>query len=540
MVDRDDGDDPRVGRVLDGRYRVVAGLGTGGMGTVYRGERVKLGREVAIKFLHTWAVGEASFIKRFELEARAMAKLQHPNCASVIDFGVEGHEPYVVMDLVGGVSLRQLVDDAGALPVPRALEIARQVLAGLAHAHRHGIVHRDIKPENIMVEATEVGDAVRVLDFGLAKMNAGGDGNLTGGLVVGTPSYMSPEQSRGEPVDAKADIYAVGVVLFEMLTGDRPFIGDDAGDTMRKHREVTPPRLADRRPGGGFAEELEAVVARALAKAPAERYTAAELAVALEALVGGSRALSVPPVKETIVLDAVDVIPMTGTVSAVAPAPEAEAVADAVAEAPVAVTRPVAGAGASAWLAKARERRWLVAASGIGVVAAIVVIVVVAAGGGGESAAGGAVEAREPEEIEMVDEGPAAPPELAGLRAKVRGAATPQAVVTALSRLGAQHPRNAEIPFLLGQIYFERLWVDDGLEQFRKAIRLDPGRREDPALIRAALNGLGNDGHHAKVRRFLAKDIGPPAVPYLQGVVDGNWRKEVKDRAAATLRDLGG
>ncbi len=562
--------DPRIGRVLDNRYRIVEPIAQGGMGSVYRGERVKLERGVAIKFLHAWAVADASFIKRFELEARAMAKLQHPNCAAVIDFGVEGHEPYVIMDLVAGVSLGRLLED-GPLPAPRAVDIARQVLAGLAHAHRHGIIHRDVKPENIMVEATDLGDHVRMLDFGLAKMMSETSGNLTGAMVVGTPSYMSPEQSRGDPVDAKADVYGVGVVLFEMLTGAKPFQGEDAGETMRMHREEPPPRLIDRAPGVAFSTALEAVLVRALAKSTVDRYSAAELAVALDEV--ADRPPRVPsaaelPVRATMVLDAAELIPLTTALAAptapgatppprplapprstAPPAPGALAAGPPVdpartqtppaswttAPAPATQARPGQIARA---LAGARERWWLVAAGGLAGLALIVVIVILVGGDGAPAA--GPADAREADEIEMpVDERPGPPAELEALRARVRGASTPQSVVQALQRLGSAHPTSAEIPLVLGQIYFDRLWVDDGLEQFRRAIRIDAALREDPALIRAALNGLGNDSHHPKVRRFLARDVGAPARRFLEGVATGNWRREVKERAAATLRDLG-
>jgi serine/threonine-protein kinase len=274
--------DPRIGTTLDGRYQIVDQLAAGGMGVVYRGERLGLGRSVAIKFLHAHMAADSSFLKRFAIEAKAMARLQHPHCAAVIDFGVEGEEPYVVMDLVAGESLRRVLD-RGRLPAGRALGIMRQILSGLAHAHSHGITHRDIKPDNIMVEAAgSFGDQVRILDFGLAKLREGTSA-LTTGFVVGTPSYMAPEQTLALPVDERTDIYACGVVLFEMLTGEKPFQADEAVEVLIMHRETPPPRLAEKAPDLRFSDELEAAVRQAMAKDPGHRFaSAAAFATALE------------------------------------------------------------------------------------------------------------------------------------------------------------------------------------------------------------------------------------------------------------------
>ena len=274
--------DSRIGTTLDGRYQIVDRLAAGGMGVVYRGERLGLGRSVAIKFLHAHMAADSSFLKRFAIEAQAMARLQHSNCAAVIDFGVEGEEPYVVMDMVAGESLRSLLD-RGRLPAWRALGIMRQVLSGLAHAHSHGITHRDIKPDNIMVDgAGSFGDQVRILDFGLAKLRENTSA-LTTGFVVGTPSYMAPEQTLALPVDERTDIYACGVVLFEMLTGEKPFQADEAVEVLVMHRKTPPPRLVEKAPDVRFSDDLESAVLHAMAKDPAHRFSsAAAFATALD------------------------------------------------------------------------------------------------------------------------------------------------------------------------------------------------------------------------------------------------------------------
>lgn len=274
--------DPRIGQVLQGRYRILARVASGAMGVVYRGERVELGRPVAVKFLHPWIASQQAFRSRFETEARAMSRLNHPNCASVMDFGIEANAPYVVMDFVAGDTLRRLLEK-GPLQPSRAVAITRQLLAGVAHAHAQGIIHRDLKPENLILgDSTGLADHVRILDFGLAKLRDGPA--MTSGLAIGTPSYMSPEQA-GAPgdIDGRTDIYAVGILLFEMLAGRKPFISDKVAEILLMHRDVQPPSLRATLPAAGISVELERAVNRALAKTPAARFAnAAEFAQALD------------------------------------------------------------------------------------------------------------------------------------------------------------------------------------------------------------------------------------------------------------------
>jgi serine/threonine-protein kinase len=268
--------------VLDGRYQVIAPIAEGAMGAVYRGERLKLGRAVAIKIIHDALPDELASRQRFEREAKLMARLEHPHCVSVIDFGLHDGRPFLVMDLVRGTSLLELLDKHGAFETSRACDIARQVLSGLGHAHEIGIIHRDIKPANIMLtQKTGLGEQVRILDFGLARP-ATETTKLTTGIVVGTPNYMAPEQIRGLDLDGRADLYAVGVMLFELLVGKKPFNADDPMAVVRKHLNEPPPTLAQASGGGDFAE-LEPVIARALAKNASERFgTAGEMSAAIE------------------------------------------------------------------------------------------------------------------------------------------------------------------------------------------------------------------------------------------------------------------
>jgi serine/threonine-protein kinase len=283
--------DDRIGKLVDERYRILEAMASGSMGAVYKGERVGVGKLVAIKFLHESFAKDAEFLARFERETRVMGKLAHTNCVSVVDFGVWEGSPYIVMDYVAGTTLRDLLDDSGALAPTRALDLARQLAAGLAHAHAQDIVHRDIKPANLMI-SDEIGrgDHLRILDFGLARLRgAVGRDATQANVVVGTPNYMAPEQTVGGGlIDARTDIYAAGVVLFEMISGDRPFQAEDTLALLGMHRAAPVPQLADRIPvGTALPAGLQEIIDKTMAKAPNDRYqTAIELADAIDRVAG--------------------------------------------------------------------------------------------------------------------------------------------------------------------------------------------------------------------------------------------------------------
>jgi serine/threonine-protein kinase len=283
--------DPFVGRVLDARYEIVERLGEGGVGLVYRAKDAKVGQPVAIKMLQQHAAEVPEWRQRFEREAKVLYALDHPNIVKVSDSGIDSDLPYLVMELLQGKTLADLIDE-GPLPAPRALDIARQLLRGLAFAHGKGIVHRDLKPANVFLQALpDQADHVTLLDFGMAKFLEGSSSrslvdNLTRtGTIFGTPSYMSPEQGRAEPVDARSDVYAAGVILFELLTGRTPFAGDSLQDKMRAHLVDPIPSLADACPDLSIAAFLQPVVDRAMAKKAASRFPdAASMLAALEAI----------------------------------------------------------------------------------------------------------------------------------------------------------------------------------------------------------------------------------------------------------------
>ncbi|MFN2543048.1 MAG: Stk1 family PASTA domain-containing Ser/Thr kinase, partial [Actinomycetota bacterium] len=259
------------GPVLGGRYQLEETLGEGGMAKVYRGTDRVLGRTVAIKVLSPNYARDQNFVQRFRREAQAAARMNHPGVVSVYDTGSDDGTHYIVMEHVQGRTLAQILRAEGHLLPERAAEIAEAVAAALSFAHAQGIVHRDIKPANIMI--TPAGE-VKVMDFGIARATASGDTLTQTATVLGTATYLSPEQAQGEPVDGRSDIYSLGVVLYEMLAGQPPFAGDSPVAVAYKHvREdpALPTRVNPSVPKG-----LEAVAMKALAKNPANRYQSAE------------------------------------------------------------------------------------------------------------------------------------------------------------------------------------------------------------------------------------------------------------------------
>jgi serine/threonine-protein kinase len=283
--------DVRLGQVLDGRYRIHGQLAAGGMGVVYRAERVGLGKQVAVKFLHRTSALMPQHRTRFEREATAMSRLTHPNLVSVIDHGSHDGLPYLVMEYHPGTTLKRALGD-GPLAPERAVFIARQMLAGLASAHASGVVHRDLKPANVLLCGAPGEDLVKILDFGVAKLLDAGGGptevSVVAGTVLGTPSYMSPEHARAQPIDGRSDVYAVGVMLYEMVTGRRPFEGAGKLGILRMQVEDRP--VSPRERVETLSRELSAAILRAMEKEPEARFpSAAEFAAAL-ALVPEGRA----------------------------------------------------------------------------------------------------------------------------------------------------------------------------------------------------------------------------------------------------------
>jgi eukaryotic-like serine/threonine-protein kinase len=284
--------DPMVGRVLDGKYKILARLGEGGMGAVYRARRVHIGDEVAVKVLHANFVKDTAALERFRREARAAAMLKHPNVVAIYDYGEAREEAapaFIVMELVAGKSLRDILESDGRLELQRAVALMRSICAGVAAAHRNQIIHRDLKPDNIIVvppHSDAEPEAAKVLDFGIAKLrdSAGGAGLTQTGVVIGTPYYMSPEQCMAETLDARSDVYSLGAMFYEMLAGAPPFSAATATGVVAKHLTELPPPLPLH---AGIPPALEAVIMRALSKDRQGRQgDAAELSRELQPLTG--------------------------------------------------------------------------------------------------------------------------------------------------------------------------------------------------------------------------------------------------------------
>src|SRR5437762_7219665 len=261
--------DTLIDSVFDGRYRIVRKLGAGGMANVYLAEDQELGRQVAIKILDGRHAADDQFIERFRREAKNAAGLSHPNIVSIYDRGEAEGTYYIAMEYLDGRSLKELIVSRGSAPIRTAIEYARQLLGAIGFAHRHGIVHRDIKPHNVLVGPE---GRLKVTDFGIARSGASQMTEV--GSIIGTAQYLSPEQARGAPVDQTSDLYSLGVVLFELLTGQVPFTGDTPLEIAMKHLSETPKAPSELRPE--VPHDLDLVVLRALAKDPADRYESAE------------------------------------------------------------------------------------------------------------------------------------------------------------------------------------------------------------------------------------------------------------------------
>jgi len=264
-----------IGRILDSKYELLAILGTGGAGTVYRARRVHIGDEVAVKVLNSDYVLDQTAAERFRREARSAAMIRHPNVVIIHDFSEsKGDDPaYIVMELVPGTSLREILNREKRLAPERAVALMRDICAGVGVAHRHGVVHRDLKPDNVIVQTPEIDgerEVAKVVDFGIAKAGAPNiELNLTQtGTMLGTPFYMSPEQWRGEQLDARSDVYSLGAMLYEMLAGTPPFAANSLPELISKQITEEPPAFS---PPLNIPAGLQQVCREALARQPQER-----------------------------------------------------------------------------------------------------------------------------------------------------------------------------------------------------------------------------------------------------------------------------
>ncbi|MDB4966013.1 MAG: serine/threonine protein kinase with repeat [Myxococcales bacterium] len=497
--------DPLVGSIIDGRYRIKARLGQGGVGAVYEGEHTETRRAVAVKVLHAVFAGTEEFNKRFEREAQAASRLTHPSCVSVIDFGrVQKIEPasagakiigipYLVMEYVRGTSLADRLDQP--ITSAEAVIIARGVLSALKHAHGLGIVHRDVKPANIMlVEGGGTGLVVKLLDFGLAKMvgetesDSGSEPLTQAGMVFGTPGYLSPEQASGQPADARSDLYALGVVLYEMVAGRRPFLRQDPLDVVRDHLQTLPP--PPRTYGAKISDALEAAILKALAKDPKGRWQSAEEMSAALA--------KVPELTAETEAPAVSARSASATSSSTAAAARAPTTGARSSPTPTAQVHAPRPAGPPLAL----DRRTLMIG---GVVVGALLLATVAL----------IVATRHPEKPPATLAPPPTPPP-----ALVHGVA-PEA------------RRHLE----MAADYRRKLWCSDAIEELDRAWRSDEAIGADERVTTIAISCL-TPKTREKATRFLSERVGARARDPLTAAATGDPNLEVRRGAQKALERL--
>jgi len=509
--------DPWLGRVIDDRYRLVAHLGQGGIGVVYRAEHLKLGHALAIKVLAAEYASSDVLRKRFEREARALASLAHPHVVPISDYGICDGAPYLVMELLEGRTLDEDIAADAPFTRARALHIARQVLQALSFAHGRGLVHRDLKPGNIFLQRLpNASDHVRLLDFGLARFlmresGASGPRLTQTGTVFGTPAYMAPEQATGSETDERTDVYACGLILFELLTGNRPFEGEPA-ELLRQHLLVPVPAVSTVRPEVG-GPQIDALVARATAKVAAERFVnAGEMLRALEDL----------PTEKLIDKPAAVRVPTRAEAALTMPALEST-------KQPPVPSRPT-------WMPIAVAGATLGALGLLGGIALLGFLML-----GGDDAPApapapvrvpvptftpppppqptknqGAVPVSPPATTPQSGDLWAAPipPLLATARARLDGGRTLSDSTIRRLRTMAREDRTDPRPLLLmGRSYVLRGWRSDGLEHYERAFETDPRVRTDPHMRAdmVALAAHGAVGGRAAngVRRIYGRDAVP-------------------------------
>jgi len=531
-----------VDRVIDERYRVLEPLGVGGMGVVYRAEHLKLGRPVALKLLLVQYGQDGNLRQRFDREARTLAAMSHPNIVTVTDYGVFGEQPYLVMELLEGENLEERIGGRPLEP-ERSVEIARQVLRALAYAHAEGMVHRDLKPANVFLQTVPGAPAhVKILDFGLAKFVVGEKTHREGpaltrtGAVMGTPAYMAPEQAAGQAADARADVYAVGVMLFEMLAGRRPYEGSHS-ELLKQHLIAPIPSLSERSPGTRATPELDNLLRRAMAKERQARYAdAAEMLRALEILPR-------PPV----VAGAPSVVPAIETRAARETVPQrpggqagrGRTTRSALAVALVVVGIPVllglvgvaallmatlggdasdptdpGGAGsprASAPVHRAPDRSPSEAAA--------------------RPAAGGGVRGADPWAGEV-------PATLAAIKRRLdAGQAVSGRDEQRLMTYARQHRDDPRSYLLLARTYLAKGWRSDALERYGLAYDADPAARNDPHMLPdlVTLSAHGTVGRPAAA--LLRRVYGRDAVAAIDATLDGGGLRREEAARLRRLRD---
>ncbi|MDB4966051.1 MAG: sps1B [Myxococcales bacterium] len=529
-------------------------LGAGGMGVVYRGERLKLGKAVAIKFLDERAVQSEEAVARFDREARAISRLQHRHCVSILDFGVWRRRPYIVMEYIQGRPLNKEMGKPGMTPV-RAVHIMRQILEALRHAHASGVVHRDLKPENVMLtETTGTGDFVKLLDFGLARIISVDEPSISmPKTVAGTPSYMSPEQARGEKADHRTDIYSAGVILYGMCTGRKPFKSDDSMELLRMHMHMAPEPPRKVAPEKKISPGLEKVILRALEKErDARYYHCDEFLAALETLpeahaeeAKARRSWTIGAVVAALLLVAaggggawlwyVRRAPKIVLIPSPAAVPPSLPALGPPVNLPAIATALPTPSGASPSGAPAGEPTADLSVASAAPPPDLAIVAAVAPSAVAPSAV--APSAPLPASVAAppaVSAPPTPPPASAtapSLQQRVADLLAADKLADAERLLTAEailEPKAGWVHLQLGELYYRRIWRKDAEREWTIALSLDPSLRSDPRLTGRLCATLGAAWQGTGVR--LVRHVGAAAVPALNACA-----KNTSDPARAQL-----
>jgi len=496
---------PLTGKLLEQRYLIKEKLGVGGMGVVYRAEHTLMRKEMAVKVLLPQYGNFEGIKKRFHREAQSSSRLDHPGITHINDFGeTEDGLLFIAMEFLSGRSLTEVIKRDAPLELERAVRISMQLCLALDHAHSEGVVHRDLKPDNVMiVEKGERDDLVKVLDFGIAKITQG-DGSADAltevGMVFGTPEYLSPEQAAGQTADARADLYSLGVIMYEMLAGVRPFYGPTKLELIGKHINEEPQSMRKRAPEQKIPGELDDVVLHLLAKRPQDRI---QSAAELFQIVSGLESVQTSP----LALWPSNTLTLTNIK-------------------PVSLRRP------------RRGRRSLFLGTMVGFLAALAAVAVLVFTGrwGGSSGIAGAPETV-PETV-----GKRVPNEqLQMIQAKLVAGNLKDAKLL-LDRLTDQYPNDARVHLLMSRVHFLAKLPEECLRSLQEAVRQDKAMRSNEQLLNVLyvyLSSIKGKGFGWKLRRqcmdFVERHLDAGAKAMLTRFVNEWWERTIVWRAIAFL-----